>query len=112
MDLRRCVVARERLLAKQFQEGYTLGWARKWQFDDCTKAQCRTGRESILNWYLEDAEVGALELPTRIMGGFHELCAVCSQHARQSTVAGRKKMWEQLPEFFDLPPWSELKNKM
>ncbi|KAJ7307103.1 hypothetical protein DFH08DRAFT_975661 [Mycena albidolilacea] len=112
LDLQRCVVAREKLLAKQFQEGYTLGWARKWPFDDCAKSRCRTKRESIMNWYLEDSELAALEPPTRIGGGFDQLCTVCTKHATESTVAGRKKVWEELPSFFDLPPWTELKSGM
>ncbi|KAJ7809059.1 hypothetical protein B0H14DRAFT_2460659 [Mycena olivaceomarginata] len=112
LDLQRCVLAREKLLAKQFQEGYTLGWARKWEFDDCTKPRCDTKRESILNWYLEDAIMGALEQPNEIGGGFGQLCTVCIKHATKSTIAGRKKIWEELPSFFDLPPWTELKSGM
>jgi hypothetical protein len=112
LDLQRCVMAREKLLAKQFQEGYTLGWARKWPFDDCAKSRCRTKRESIMNWYLEDSELAALDPPTRIGGGFDQLCTVCTKHATESTIAGRKKVWEELPSFFDLPPWTELKSGM
>jgi len=40
------------------------------------------------------------------------VCGPCSKHIEQSMVAGRKKIWEDLPSFFDLPPWSELKNEL
>jgi hypothetical protein len=99
------------LVVKQFQPGYTLGWAREWDFDDdCTDLpRCRAVREAILNWYLEDTMIGALEQPNEIGGNLFELCGACA-HARESTAVGRQKMCEELPEFFDLSPWNELKN--
>ncbi|KAJ7307095.1 hypothetical protein DFH08DRAFT_720291, partial [Mycena albidolilacea] len=108
LDVRRCVVAHEMLVVKQFQSGYTLGWAREWDFDDdCTDLpRCRAVREAILNWYSEDAMIGALEQPNEIGGNLFELCGACAQNA----AVGRQKMWEELPEFFDLSPWNELKN--
>ncbi|KAJ7809053.1 hypothetical protein B0H14DRAFT_2460648 [Mycena olivaceomarginata] len=109
-NLQTCVKARERLLAKQFRDGYTLGWARQWEFYDCQKALCRTARESILKRYLLAAEMGALERPNVVSGGFHNLCPTCSKHAIESTTAGRKKTWEESPQVFDLSVWNELKN--
>jgi hypothetical protein len=37
-------------------------------------------------------------------------CFACARHTTESIDAGRKKMWDELPKFFDLPPWGELKN--
>ncbi|KAJ7200045.1 hypothetical protein B0H12DRAFT_554556 [Mycena haematopus] len=117
-DLRRCVLARQRLLIKQFQPGYTLGWARKWEFHGCTALeQCRVAREGVLSRFLDSATVDAL--PHRL-GDFEffgiwffnrfRFCPTCKQHAISSISTGRKKMWEELPGMFDLPPWSDLKN--
>ncbi|KAJ7353587.1 hypothetical protein DFH08DRAFT_857177 [Mycena albidolilacea] len=38
------------------------------------------------------------------------LCATCGAHHAKIMAEGRKKLWEDLPTFFDLPPWAELKN--
>jgi hypothetical protein len=40
------------------------------------------------------------------------LCDGCRNHAIILTTAGRKKVWTELPGFFELPPWSELKNDL
>ncbi|KAJ7236882.1 hypothetical protein B0H12DRAFT_1256144 [Mycena haematopus] len=108
-DLRRCVIARQQLLLKQFEPEYTFGWARKWEFDDCTSPEaCGTTREEILKVFMGDAEIWALHRP--IILAFYMLCAACTRHATQSMTAGREKMWQELPEIFDLPPWGELEN--
>lgn len=36
------------------------------------------------------------------------LCKHCAAAARTKHEAGRKKLWNQLPGLFNLPPWSEL----
>ncbi|KAF7370305.1 BTB domain-containing protein [Mycena sanguinolenta] len=110
VDLRRCLVGRGKLLFKQFQPGYTLGWALKWVFSDCARpSRCRVSREDVVTTYLDDV-LGALVLPVNIdHSGF---CAACTRHIEECMAAGRKKMWEELPGIFDLPPWNELKNEM
>ncbi|KAF7330791.1 hypothetical protein MVEN_02418300 [Mycena venus] len=37
-----------------------------------------------------------------------KICAQCQQHTIESAAAGRKRIWEDLPGFFELPPWDEL----
>ncbi|KAF8216761.1 hypothetical protein K438DRAFT_1901415 [Mycena galopus ATCC 62051] len=111
VDLRRCVVGQQRLFAKQFQPNYTFGWVRKWVFDDCTaRAQCQRLRDSILQQYMDDTQIEPLYKPD-LLGRVHfHFCAACKEHIRQCVTAGRKRIWTELPEIFDLPPWSELKN--
>ncbi|KAF8216747.1 hypothetical protein K438DRAFT_402629 [Mycena galopus ATCC 62051] len=109
LDLRRCVVGRERLSTKQFHPGYTLGWVRKWDFDGCTSLTlCRAAQEDVLSWYLDNADIWALSLPDHL-GGF-KFCAACTRHMHDCMTAGRQRVWEELPAIFYLPPWSELKN--
>jgi hypothetical protein len=53
----------------------------------------------------------------RALGTFNseapkELCSGCRQRADELALAGRKKVWNELPSFFDLQPWGELKNDM
>ncbi|KAF8216797.1 hypothetical protein K438DRAFT_1953695 [Mycena galopus ATCC 62051] len=109
LDLRRCVIASETLSKRLFQSGYTFGWARKWEYDDCTDlAECRWGRESIVIVYsdMEGVSLGALDKPY----DERHFCDTCVGHLSEYMAAGRKKFWDELPAIFDLPPWSELKN--
>ncbi|KAJ7237044.1 hypothetical protein B0H12DRAFT_1190803 [Mycena haematopus] len=95
VDLRRCLEGRENILVKQFDPGYTYGWARKWKLDGCTDWQ-KCGTASDHGFADPDTEF--------------QFCASCLQHITDSVDAGRKKMWEDLPYMFNLPPWNELKN--
>ncbi|KAF7370392.1 BTB domain-containing protein [Mycena sanguinolenta] len=48
-DLRRCAIGQHRMVLKQFEQGFTLGWVRKWDSHGCTaSALCRKGRENML----------------------------------------------------------------
>ncbi|KAJ7231895.1 hypothetical protein B0H12DRAFT_1262689 [Mycena haematopus] len=120
-DLRRCVLAHKRLLIKQFQPGYILGWTRRWEFDGCTALeQCRAAREGVLSRYLDSA-ADTVEPLLPILNdvayffriwflrGF-KFCPTCKRHAISAMSAGRRKLWEELPGMFDLPHWRDLKN--
>ncbi|KAJ6519038.1 hypothetical protein C8R45DRAFT_918130 [Mycena sanguinolenta] len=116
-DLRACLNGLHLLSHKQFEPGYTLGWAREWNFDDdhCNSPKaCRLAREHPLAYCcMGGYRVQAVPVIDPTHGGlwmFHPLCAACARHAKDSIAAGRKKIWQELPKMFDLPPWSELKN--
>ncbi|KAF8216825.1 hypothetical protein K438DRAFT_1658313 [Mycena galopus ATCC 62051] len=112
VDLGRCVIARERLFIKQFQPGYTFGWARTWEFDGCaTPPRCRALQEAVVTTHLDQAWVGALFAPGN-KERLWNLCATCTEHVKESMTVGRRKIWDELPGIFELPPWSELKNDM
>ncbi|KAJ7809060.1 hypothetical protein B0H14DRAFT_3760210 [Mycena olivaceomarginata] len=111
LDLRRCVVAREKLLTTQFQPGYTFGWARQWVFDDCDDvSRCRALREDIQRMHLDGAHIRVLARSSHFLS--HTRCFPCTRHITESIDRGRKKTWDKLPKFFDLPPWGELKNNI
>jgi len=40
------------------------------------------------------------------------LCDGCRGNIDERIAAGQKKIWEELPSIFDLPPWNELKNDL
>ncbi|KAJ7712646.1 hypothetical protein B0H14DRAFT_3637630 [Mycena olivaceomarginata] len=51
LDLRCCLIGRERLLVKQFQPGYTLGWLRAWpQSPTCGDAAGCASPYSATSW--------------------------------------------------------------
>jgi hypothetical protein len=39
-------------------------------------------------------------------------CPACKHKINELNTAGRQKTWDELPSFFDLPPWNELKNDL
>jgi hypothetical protein len=49
---------------------------------------------------MDGGVVGALD-PSFIMK--HSFCAACTKHLQKSMTAGRRKIWDELPGFFDLP---------
>lgn len=108
IDQQRCILGREKLIRAQTQEGCTLGWLREWDSDSCTDpAGCNKWRASMLRKYLDHLAPWAL---TPFIAFRTTVCASCGKHIEQSMLGGRKKIWEDLPSYFDLPPWSELKN--
>ncbi|KAJ6456121.1 hypothetical protein C8R45DRAFT_914198 [Mycena sanguinolenta] len=114
LNLRRCILGEQQLSLKQFQPGYTLGWARKWEFDDCTdSARCRASREYLMSEYMDGyfIDLAALKTPDDLLDPY-DFCVACTQHITNSIAAGRKKIWDELPRIFELPPWSELKNEI
>ncbi|KAF7370389.1 BTB domain-containing protein [Mycena sanguinolenta] len=110
-DLRKCVVAREKLLSKQMQEGYTFGWTRE-ASGDCTELElCRLARERLPRAFSDKPFLDAFSTASPdCLAPEYKLCRACTRHAIESMAAGRRKMWEELPAIFDLPPWGELKN--
>ncbi|KAJ7935066.1 hypothetical protein B0H13DRAFT_1949554 [Mycena leptocephala] len=111
VDLRRCIRGREKLINAQFQPGYTFGWLRSWDSDAqfvCTGTSgCTRVRDTLFRKNTETFRV--LALSVFVTKG---LCDGCTNRAIELTTAGRKKVWAELPGFFDLPPWSELKNDL
>ncbi|KAF7370393.1 BTB domain-containing protein [Mycena sanguinolenta] len=104
VDLRRCVLGHHKLVLKQFEPGYLFGWTRKWEYNDCTSSVvCGTSREVVLETYMEDHDVWALTNPSCLSE--NEFCTACTEHVTECIAIGRKNMWEELPEIFDLPGW-------
>ncbi|KAF8217101.1 hypothetical protein K438DRAFT_1953963 [Mycena galopus ATCC 62051] len=73
---------------------------------------CRAVREDTVKQCLDDTVILILTTPEFWKELFFKskFCSACARNAAECVAAGRKKVWEELPAFFDLPPWSELKN--
>ncbi|KAJ7177496.1 hypothetical protein C8R43DRAFT_872384 [Mycena crocata] len=104
VDQRECLLGREKLLKAQVQKdsGYTFGWMRSSAFDDCTNpTRCGPLRAACIRICMDNLCVNALIKVST-------LCNPCKRHMED----GREKIWENLPTFFGLPPWNELKNDL
>ncbi|KAJ7234316.1 hypothetical protein B0H12DRAFT_162659 [Mycena haematopus] len=67
----------------------------------CTEKKNRAFRGLIKNQSL---------IPFRGSALAPSLCEPCALHHKKLMVEARKKMWDDLPGFFGLAPWAELKN--
>ncbi|KAJ7030063.1 hypothetical protein C8F04DRAFT_1236791 [Mycena alexandri] len=104
-DQRQCVLSYQKLLGTQFRPGYSLAWVNTWKLeDDCdSPEECNYVRKLDLYflWF---------PLPTALFSGFEY--ASCEKRTRDAIKEGREKAWDELPSFFGLPPWNELKNDL
>ncbi|KAJ7761947.1 hypothetical protein DFH07DRAFT_414197 [Mycena maculata] len=115
VDVRRLVVARQKLVQAQWNMENTLGWLKTLShYSDCdAPPSCDAFRNKTLSHCLASGSLRAFWNPTNMaMAKWRGLCDKCKYRAQESMTAGRKKMWEELPGFFNLPPWSELKNDL
>jgi hypothetical protein len=100
--------------SQKFKEDWVAGFAARRPyspyFGDCSSTStpdCRTAREILLAQYWDSAKIEALSrLDTA------SFCPGCMAHLTECWNTGRKKTWDELPEIFGLPPWSELKKDM
>ncbi|KAF8216636.1 hypothetical protein K438DRAFT_1703693 [Mycena galopus ATCC 62051] len=107
--LRQCIVGREKIIFKQMQPGHTLGWLWEWEYDaDCyTRSKCHAYRKVLIQKYFQFVGVRAFGPVEKMKPRF---CHPCFHHIEELMNMAQRKMWEDLPAFFDLPPWGELKN--
>ncbi|KAJ7472847.1 hypothetical protein FB451DRAFT_303593 [Mycena latifolia] len=110
IDQRRCSVGRAAIQKAQWDTGNTLGWIQDAEERDCNDVfACRSEKSSLLRRMVVKGSILALP-PVSSLDSL-DLCRVCMESAKTKMAAGRQKMWDALPTFFELPPWSELKNE-
>ncbi|KAJ7188732.1 hypothetical protein C8R46DRAFT_1341417 [Mycena filopes] len=110
IDQRRCVLGRQRLTLAQVEPGNTFGWLQAGRSpENCPDAEkCNAKRKSALCRTLLNGKLVALTRRVKTEG-WNE-CVPCKQELEASIVPGRRRMWQELPSFYDLPPWAELRN--
>ncbi|KAJ7350461.1 hypothetical protein DFH08DRAFT_695648 [Mycena albidolilacea] len=110
VHLHRCIQGREKLLHAQYRNENTYGWLRGWDGTACVgpAGQCARIREILSHKYLDTVTVRAFQKLKD--GTLEHFCLGCRSRISELQEAGRKKMWEELPGYFGLPPWEELKN--
>ncbi|KAJ7782679.1 hypothetical protein B0H16DRAFT_1682116 [Mycena metata] len=106
VDLRRCVAGRERLFTKQFESGYTFGWRRALQFDACANRAssgrlCGHTRYALVETYSDGLSLPGS--PEELSCIYKHLCSACCDQIKPASLAGFKKIWEELPDAFGVP---------
>ncbi|KAJ7367160.1 hypothetical protein DFH08DRAFT_1005369 [Mycena albidolilacea] len=72
---------------------------------------CIKIRDSRLNDYFDSLHLGALSTFSPSAKGNRklQLCTDYKESVRALVDGGRARMWDELPGFFELPPWDKLK---
>ncbi|KAJ7287171.1 hypothetical protein C8J57DRAFT_578652 [Mycena rebaudengoi] len=113
-DQRACLIGEGNLLRAQFQAGNTWGWLLEKEYptkdDGCTEVSvCTLKRETLFRNFAVPRLWALAYSPVYTASVF---CRHCNSHFRSALSAGRNKIWEALPTFFDLPAWEELRNEL
>lgn len=84
-----------------------MQFATKLAFQQCTAWKCAgKSRAEVYAWIIPDVAVtnGILERGEFTGSGF---CGGCMQVFPQELKKAKKKVWKDLPPYFDLPPWDD-----
>ncbi|KAJ7610474.1 hypothetical protein FB45DRAFT_844591 [Roridomyces roridus] len=106
---RTCIIARTELLAAQVY--HTLSFLYMIPVPECTlQAQCRSTRDLLRGSFISKKPIHPLmRLNSTESWDKLNLCAACLKAATAELVAGRRRVWETLPEILGLPSWEQLK---
>jgi len=109
-DQRLCILGREKGLKAQWDLSDFTAWiSSDGPAPGCTTNRgCSTSKKTILQIVLQSG----LSFAPFIMVAEQQLCSTCQRHHLQVMAEARKKLWQDLPSFFDLPPWAELKDDL
>ncbi|KAF7315143.1 BTB domain-containing protein [Mycena indigotica] len=118
-DLRQCLLSTEKILKAQFQPGYALSLLADIPAPmnlNCT-SNC-SSKNSCTELRLMELKRSALSLvlippvfsEQIIAQTYRSFCQYCRDEILLLRANGRQKGWNDLPGFFGLPPWDELKN--
>ncbi|KAJ6551381.1 hypothetical protein B0H19DRAFT_1236564 [Mycena capillaripes] len=108
-DQRICILAGKKIVQAQWDHTRFEAWM-SWDAPafGCTSTLCILRKKSI---FQELLRTGGLPLaPFHTLSGVEEFCNACMRQHRVIIAEERKKLWDDLPGFFGLPPWNELKN--
>ncbi|KAJ7227462.1 hypothetical protein GGX14DRAFT_630052, partial [Mycena pura] len=102
---RACTLGRASLFSAQWDTGNTFGWTETTA--NCTDVPgCKLRKQLFFRRHVVRGSLA----PFCALGFVDSLnlCAACTADVKTKMIEGRRKMWEMLPGFFELPPWSEL----
>jgi hypothetical protein len=114
-DLCICLVGREKLCAAK----RTITHACLFTSPNQPKyAQCQSNTDCAFQATVDCLDFhrdGWFNRPTCLSRGFawemletHHVCAKCVAHFKEENAQGRQKVWDLLPEYFELGSWEEI----
>ncbi|KAJ7865650.1 hypothetical protein B0H14DRAFT_2734146 [Mycena olivaceomarginata] len=109
---RACNLGRTALLRAQWDAENTFGWTEN-QADEVNCVDptgCRHKKYAFLRRHVVRGSLAPFCSVAYVDS--LSICAVCTEVIRGKMIAGRQRMWDLLPTFFELPPWSELKDEL
>ncbi|KAF7315167.1 BTB domain-containing protein [Mycena indigotica] len=116
--LRQCIVSKEKIIGTQSLTGYALYWTVTLPTNQSSNTSgCANVAICTKNRLLQvsrHAKMLVLLPPAandENPGMLHGLCPYCRDLAAMLIKVGRQNGWENLPNFFDLARWDELKNE-
>jgi hypothetical protein len=109
-DKRTCLIAKRKL--EEALRGRVLSFLRVHHVTRCTNrgdSTCNTGRLNFASLMaIRDSDQDPLKKSIDWDKYSNFVCNVCFTFSKESFETARRKLWEELPGFFDLPTWSEL----
>ncbi|KAJ7169052.1 hypothetical protein C8R43DRAFT_982058 [Mycena crocata] len=113
-DQKACVIGREKLLLGQWERDNTLGWCHETCEDCLDPVRCTSKKNQLFRSHVLAGALYALSTVSTAEKNFasKHLCPSCQKALKTMMTNGRGKMWEELPAFFGLPPWSELQDAL
>ncbi|KAJ6466860.1 hypothetical protein C8R45DRAFT_876618 [Mycena sanguinolenta] len=111
LDQRICILGIQKILKAAWDhDGFHRWMTSAAPSPGCTNNQCRM-RKPLISYILVRNTFEALGPFLAITGeSWPWICGQCVRYHMDVMAGMRKKMWEDLPSYFDLPPWDELKN--
>ncbi|KAJ7018596.1 hypothetical protein C8F04DRAFT_1151007 [Mycena alexandri] len=107
---RACNLGRTALLRAQWDSGNTFGWTD----DSPEEIGCRDpfgcGQKKYAFFRRHVVRGSLAPFCSVSYVDSLSLCRMCTPDVKAKMITGRQRMWDLLPAYFDLPPWSELKN--
>ncbi|KAJ6512854.1 hypothetical protein C8R45DRAFT_961571 [Mycena sanguinolenta] len=109
---RACNLGRTAILRAQWDSGNTFGWTEDPAEEiGCTEpAACGNKKYAFFRRHVVRGSLAPFCSVSYVDS--LNLCATCTEVVRGKMTAGRQRMWELLPTFFELPPWKELRDEV
>jgi len=109
-EQRVCILGERKIMEAQWKQNDLWNWLNSdLCADGCTdNTSCVTRKKDVFRSLVEKG----CPLVPFLLAPERRFCVACRRHHAKIITGGRKKLWEDLPSFFDLPPWAELKNDL
>ncbi|KAJ7160757.1 hypothetical protein C8R46DRAFT_1000638 [Mycena filopes] len=105
VDQQICLLAEKKLNKAQWDHDPLWSWLSSDQSSDhCTQDDCVAGKKQLFRTLINTSLI-PFRMPASVI-----VCFSCHFHYATILREARKKLWDDLPDFFGLPPWNELKN--